>query len=411
MYYALCDASGKQYNNRGTGYRIFILDNITFFYDNQGLHDHIFEVQVTGKAEFIPKGLYVQEATLCNPQSLLSPETYKTLGIKPCTSLIQKALLSSTSLSLLDEFWYTAYSDKKFFTFYLDTICTNLRFSLLQFWIEKAREEGFTLHLYGIASRYTSAPLCDWFFRYGIENFDLCYCRLSICNALRHDKTLLPLWKIYIREMCKAKGSPPPPLDKVLKVGLLTMFDSALGSFFSPNYNIVDVSRDGSEADLERLFSSSPCFVLTSASLDQASAVANFSTLNFWMKKALRYGPEFLVYDKALDLATDIRVLEFWSYAAALFSFSLRHTSTLLEHAIQEQRLDILFWWKRYSGKHLNENLVYSSLRKNNLDLIKFMVGLKERRNWTLFGLRINSCSDDIVEWWKGEGKELFWQD
>lgn len=411
MYYALCDASGKQYNNRGRGYRIFTLENISFFYDNQGLHDHIFEVEIQSKSEFIPKGLYVEKAALHNPQSLLSPETYKTLGIKPCSLLIQKALLSSSSLSLLDEFWYTAYSDKKFFTFYLDTICTNLKFPLLQFWIEKAREEGFTLHLYGIASRYSSAQLCDWFFRYGIENFDLCYCRLSIYNALRHDKTLLPLWKIYIREMCKTKGSPPPPLDNVLSKGVLEMFDSSLGSFLSPNYNIAEVSRDGSEADLERLFSSSPCFVLTSASLDQASATANLSTLNFWMKKAVRYGPEFLVYDKALDLAPNVQVLEFWSYAAALFSFPLRHTFILLERAINEQRLDILFWWKRYSGKHLTENLVYSSLRKNNLVLIKFMVGLKERKSWTLFGLRINSCSDEIVQWWNEQGKELFWQD
>ncbi|SPN79505.1 Ankyrin repeat-containing protein [Cedratvirus Zaza IHUMI] len=414
MHYTLCDVSGRQYNNRGRGYRIFELENIAFFYDDKGLHDHIFEVEVKGEVEFIHKGLYVEKAILHNPQSLLLPETYRKLFIKPRSSLIQKALLVSSSLSLLDEWWYHAYSDKKYFVSYLETICNNLKFPLLQFWIEKAQEENFSLYLYGIASRYTSTQLCDWFFRYGIENFDLCYCRLSIQNALRNDKTLLPLWKIYVREMSKEKGTPPPPLDKVLSKGVLEMFDSNLGSFFSPNYSIAEISKQGSEEDLERLFISSPCFLLTFASLDAASEVANLSTLNFWMKKAVRYGPEFLTYNKALDLAASgghLQVLEFWSYASALFSFPLRHTSALLQHAIEVERLDILFWWKKYSGKHLSEKLVYASLRKNNLALVKFMVALEERKTWTLFGLRINSCSDEIVQWWQGEGKELFWQE
>lgn len=411
MYYALCDASGKQYNNRGRGYRIFLLENINSFYDDKGLHDHIFEVEIQGEVEFIAKGLYVEKALLRNAQSLLSPETYKTLGIKPLPSLVQKALLSSSSLSLLDEFWYLACSDKKYFSFYLETICNNLKFPLLQFWIEKAREEGFALYLYGIASRYTSPQLCDWFFRYGIENFDLCYCRLSIHNALRYEKTLLPLWKIYIRELSKSKGTPPPPLDKVISKGVLEMFDSSLGSFFSPNYDIAEISASGREEDLERLFSSAPCFVLTSASLDRASAANNLSTLNFWIKKALRYGPEFLSYDKALDLTSHLQVLEFWSYALTLFSLPLHHSSLLLERAIEKEQLDILYWWKRYSGKHLSEKLVYASLRKNNLALVKFMVSLPERKSWTFFSLRINSCSEEIVEWWVEQGKELFWRE
>nr|WIL04170.1 hypothetical protein Clen_240 [Cedratvirus lena] len=413
MYYTLCDASGKQYNNRGKGYRIFTLENIAFFHDDKGLHDHIFEVEIKGRLEFIHKGFFTEQATLSNPQSLFSPETYRTLDIKPQPSLVRKALLASSSLSLLDEWWFHACSDKKYFAFYLETICNNLKFPLLQFWIEKAREEGFSLHLYDIASRYTSTQLCDWFFRFGVENFDLSYCRLSIQNALRHDKTLLPLWKVYIREMSREKGTPPPPLDKILSRGVLEMFDSSLGTFHRPNYNIAEISESGSEEDLERLFSLSPCFVLTCSSLDCASKVANLSSLNFWMKKAIRYGPQFLTYDKALDWAakgSHVQVLEFWSYAASVFCFPLHHTSVLLEHAIYNEQLDILYWWKKYSGKHLSEELVYSALKRNNLALVKFLVGLEGRKTWTLFALRIGSCSDEIVKWWYNEGKELFWQ-
>lgn len=421
--YAVCDAYGRQYHHTRPGLYISTRENIPYFYDLKGLCEFVSRVEVPPEntLEPIRNGYYTEKAVLKEGKSLLYPQTYYDLEIKPHPNIVKKSILvhlDREDVNILCQWWRYARNDKDFFRNYIDLACSRHKFQVLRFWTETAREENFSLQLWGIAEKYRSSPLTDWFFRLGVETQDYAYCRLGIEQALVHDKGLLDTWRDYILDLVKSPsyvGEVPDKIKRVVeKSNILFMFGKDYGDYRKPNYNIVDVSAEGKEEDLEKIFQDAACFRFTYAALDKASEKGNMSSLSFWMKKALRYGKEFLPYWEALDLAAfkgEIEVLHFWSYASALFSFPLSHTQAFLRYAVLQGRVDILRWWEKYSGKCLDKSLVYLAVKQDKVEVLKFFVslGYGHRKHWTEFGrLLLRCCSDPTKKWWLEQGQRDF---
>lgn len=411
--YAICDKHGEQHNGK-IGYYVYPLSEISSAYDRKEIHTYIFEVSFTKRTacEKLVSGCYVYPIKLSKGKSLLLPETYTILEITPPLFLIKKSLLNieEENLVVLDNWWKYAISDRKFFFEYLEAVCLNKKFNILNFWVEKARENNFYLHLWSIAGVYTSEELCSWFFYYGLENYDLAYCRLSIRNALQHNNKLLIVWRNYIIEKSKQVEEIPDFVKRIMEKDLSFMF---FGDYsVSTKDKIFFLVKSGNVEELERLFFNSANFSWDYRALDFASEEGNLEILNFFAQKAIRYGSSFLCYHKALDLAAfrgHLDVLDFWSNICKLFDLPVKHTSDLIKYAVFQERMDVLYWWKENSAKYLNSEIIYLVMRKNQIDILKLFFELPKeiKRTWSGIEQRMR-YSNKLKEWWEGEGRELF---
>ena len=404
--YAFADLSKRQYRGR-TGYYIYPLSKIDKHYDKRGLEDHIYRVELNEQTTltFVEDGYYAENVTLKDGKSLYSISTYEELDLTPSDSIVKQALLYSLQKDddkLISPWFHYALEDKEFLYSYLETACTQEKFSCLNLLVYEACVKNFTIYLWPWAERYFSSNLTDWFFRYGIEYYHLPFCRLAIQNAINKDETLLDEWTEYIKELVLTRSEKDLPLciQRVIDGGVKELFSSDFGDYFSPNYQISKLNAK----ELELAFQEAKCFSWNYSVLDEASFRGDISVLNFWLKKAIKYGKNFLPFSRALDNAAfkgNLEVLEFWSYASAVFKFPLTHTEKLLLYAILQKRVDVLYWWKKYSNKFLTKELVYELIKQNDLPMIKFLKGLN--RTWPDMERKILFCSEEIVEYWKGK--------
>lgn len=417
--YTLADSQKRQYRGKQDGYYIYPLEKIDKHYDKRTLEDYIYPVRLSkeSKLEKVVDGYYAENILLEEGLSLCDYSTYEKLDLTPTSFFVKKALLlslQSDQIETLSHWFKYSLEEREFFNSFLKEACSGERLKTLSYLVKRCREEKVSLHLWGEADKYYSSNLTDWFFCYGIEEHDLAYSRLAIRNALIKDPSLLEKWKEYIIKLVEERTSwnveLPLCIQRVLQGGVEDLFSEEFGTYFSPNYELEKLTVE----QLELVFQEARCFSFNSSLLDKASLRGDLAYLNFFLKKAVKYGPLFLPYSSALDNAAfkgDLAVLEFWSYAATLFNLPLNHSSRLLRYAFLQKRVDILHWWKKYSGKSLTLELVYLAIREDSLPLLKFLVGLdySYRKNWLDFGRRVLSfCNEEIKEWWLQEGQREF---
>nr|WIL05457.1 hypothetical protein pmam_418 [Pithovirus mammoth] len=428
--WTVCDKNGKQYNG-GRGFYVFKPEFLNSFYDSRGLEEFVCRVrlpsldpsfQILCKREgwFLVNKVEYEGEKL----SLLRPETYFLLNAKPHPKFIQKALIShaanpSDDVSILDNWWKEVYSDKGFFSSYLDFCFQQEKISVLNFWAEKCWEENLPLHLWQRVQNFcrNSPILLDWIFKFGISHCDFTYCRIALRQAISKDPCqLLQKWKTDLFELCKVQSQPfPPPVSRALKTGnVRNFFTYQYGGFNSMNFDLNSVSAFGKASDLELVFNEAAYFEFSALTLDKTSEEGNISCLKWWVRKAQRYGPQFLPYSKALDLAASrghLEILNIWLQASKKLGFELRYSSNLCFYAAIQSRLDILDWWKEAGCLHLPNSIFPILVRASKIDVLKWFSRLERSKRSSIdFASldRMLSGSFELKQWWFLEGRSRF---